>query len=96
MAAYARTTLENAVKDLAALPCGRNWALYCEAAKIGKFVHHGILDRAEVENAMMEASNRNGYTAAKHGGAKKARATIKSGIEKAKGDPLPNLKGRAA
>ncbi len=99
MAAYARTTLENAVKDLAALPCGRNWALYGEAAKIGKFIHHGILSRGEVENALMEAMHLNGYTAAKHGGAKQALATLRSGIEKAKGDPLPNLnhrKGRAA
>ena len=91
---YARAALASEVQKLSALPCGRNWALYCAAAKLGKFVHGGILPEAEVASALMAATRANGYAAAKHGGAKQALATLRSGLAKAKSDPLLNAENR--
>ena len=91
MESYARAALASEAQILSALPCGRNWGLYCAAAKLGKFVHARILAESEVVSALMGATHSNGYAAAKHGGAKQALATLRSGLAKAKGDPLPNL-----
>jgi hypothetical protein len=91
MEAYARAALAGEVQVLSGLSCGRNWALYLAASRLGKYVHHGILPEAEAQAALESATQRNGYAAAKHGGMKKARATLRSGLEKAKGDPLPDL-----
>ena len=91
MRAYAEAILANEVRKLSGLSCGRNWALYCAAANLGKFVHHGVLSRSEVESALIGAAMSNGYASAKHGGMQRTSATLRSGLEKAKGDPLPSL-----
>lgn len=91
MDANARAAFAGEVQILSGLPCGRNTALFHAACRLGKYVHHGILPEAEVQVALMAATHANGYASAPHGGAKKALATIKSGFNKAKGDPLPDL-----
>ena len=91
MAAYAKAVFANEVTKLSGLTSGRNWTLFCAASNLGKFVHHGVLSRSEVENALIGATMTNGYAAARHGGMKKTRATLRSGLEKAKSDALPNL-----
>ncbi len=82
MAAYAKTVLANEVMKLSGFAAGRNLGLFCAAANLGKFVHHGVLSRSEVENALMGATRTNGYAAAKHGGEKKLATmmTASSGI----------------
>jgi hypothetical protein len=94
MTAYAEAILANEARKLSGLSCGRNWALLCAAANLGKFAHHGVLSCSKLENALIGATHANGYMAAKHGGMKKARATLRSGLEKARGDALPNLSAR--
>ena len=94
MTAYAEAILANEARKLSGLSCGRNWALYCAAANLGKFVHHGVLSRSAVESALIGAAMSNGYASAKHGGMQRTHATLRSGLEKAKGDPLPNLSTR--
>ena len=91
MTAYAKAVLANEVMKLSGLASGRNWTLFCAAANLGKFVHHGVLSRSEVENALIGATMTNGYATAKHGGMKKTCATLRSGLEKARSDALPNL-----
>ena len=41
----------------------------------------------------MSATHSNGYASAKHGGVKKALATLRSGLKTANDDPLPDLNG---
>lgn len=91
MTAYAEAILANEARKLSGLSAGRNWALFCAASNLGKFVHHGVLSRSEVENALIGATMTNGYATAKHGGMKKTCATLRSGLEKARSDALPNL-----
>jgi hypothetical protein len=91
MRAYAEAILANEARKLSSLGAGRNRALYCAAANLGKFAHHGVLSRSEVESALIGAAMSNGYASAKHGGMQRTSATLRSGLEKAKGDPLPNL-----
>jgi hypothetical protein len=94
MTAYARAALASEARSLAGLSCGRNWELYCAGARLGKFVHNRILTQSEVEDAMMSATQSNGYASAKHGGMKKAFATLRSGLKTAIDDPLPDLAGK--
>lgn len=91
MEAYAKAIMAGEVKHISALPCGRNWALYVAACKLGRYVHANILTQSEFEAALMGASKTNGYLSVKHGGPRQALATIRSGLKVSAGDALPLL-----
>jgi hypothetical protein len=89
MLAFAEARLANAAGDLTAQLAGRTHAAYIAGAKVGKFVHHGILSLAEVGAALMLACKMNGLQAKR--GEAHAWLQIRNGIDKAKSDSLPNL-----
>jgi hypothetical protein len=84
--AYAKAILANEVRAISSLTSGRNWALYCAGAKLGKFITAGNLSESKVVSDLMSASEANGYSQAK--GRKQAEASIKSGLTKGAGDTI--------
>ena len=92
---YARTALRNETERLSILSEGRNWGLFKAACKLGRFIHHGALSEGEVADALMQATDRNGYSQVRHGGSKQAWKTLRSGLKKTQGDALPDLSNAA-
>lgn len=84
--AYAKAVLANEVRAISSLTSGRNWALYCAGAKLGKFITAGDLSESKVVSDLMSASEANGYSQAK--GRKQAEASIRSGLTKGAGDTV--------
>jgi hypothetical protein len=93
-AAYAGAILTSEVQKLACMDkgSGRNICLYHAACKLGKYVHHRIISRSEIERLLMDACQRNGLV--KDDTAKACLATIASGFRKAINDALPALGNR--
>ena len=79
---------------LSALPGGRNWGLYRAACTVGKWVAHGVLTSAEVENTLLQCCKVNGYMAKPDVGIRACRNTIDSGLRMSAHDPLPVLPDR--
>jgi hypothetical protein len=78
--AYARAALDKASAELAAsLPGNRNETLNAKAFSMGRMVGAGWLDRAEVADALWQASGQNGLLADK--GSNSVQATLASGLE---------------
>jgi len=76
------------------LSAGRNDALFDATCKLGRYVRHGILSKAEVEKALIQATIDNGYTAKKGKGMKAAQATFESAFARTAQDSLPQLEDR--
>lgn len=89
--AYARAILANEARELARMApdSGRNRRLYDAACKLGKFIHHGIIGRNEVENELMAACESNGLFHEDD-----CEATFESGLDRAVNDPFPQLPDR--
>jgi hypothetical protein len=89
--AYARAVLANEARALQAKAkdSGRNWALFLAGAKLGKYVHHGVIALGEVEGTLLGACAANGLI--QEDGLKACRATLASGLRKAANDALPTL-----
>jgi hypothetical protein len=94
MRAYAETILRSAAKDLATMNAdsGRNRRLFEKACQLGRYAHHGVLARSEIESALMEACTLNGLTS--EDGPENCLATLESGLKRARNDTLPVLPER--
>jgi len=89
----ARAALEAETLKLAntAKP-GRNDALFHATLCLGKYVHHGIIEKSELVSALMAACEQNGLT--RDNGRKDAINTIHDGIQWSRNHPLPELQER--
>jgi putative DNA primase/helicase len=90
--AWARAKLDARCAQLAGMTSGRNTAAYKLACGIGCFVHNRILDESEVQAAILDACRQNGYI--KEEGQRAVVATIRSGLNRARNDALPELQDR--
>ena len=92
--AYARTKLKERCAEFAAMgkDSGRNNAAFSIAAAIGRYVHHGVLREADAVKAIVAACEANGLLS--EDGRPSVQATIRSGLLKARNDPLPDLMDR--
>ncbi len=91
MQRYARGALHREAQILAAKPrdSGRNRALFDAGAKLGKFLHHGVLGLVEIESVLLDACQANGLI--RDDGLRQCKASLASGLGKAANDPLPVL-----
>ena len=91
MQRYARGALHREAQILAAKPrdSGRNRALFDAGAKLGKFLHHGVLGFVEIESVLLDACKANGLI--NDDGLSQCKASLASGLSKAANDPLPLL-----
>ena len=89
---WARAKLDARCAQLAGMTGGRNTAAFKLACGIGCFVHHRILDESEVQAAILDACRQNGYT--KEEGQRAVVATIRSGLNRARNNALPELADR--
>jgi hypothetical protein len=93
ISAFARRCLENDVRRLTQSRRGtRNPELFRAACNLGKYKHHGVLPEGEIVSALMGACASNGLL--KEDGQRQCLQTINSGLERAKGDALPDLPDR--
>jgi hypothetical protein len=92
MKAWAERCLSNEMNNLITVRGGRNWALFKAACKLAKYVHHGVLSEMEVVASLESACKINGYEA--KAGKQQAYATIRSGLDKGRGDQLPVLQDK--
>jgi putative DNA primase/helicase len=90
--AYALAGLERATAGLAALREGRPTELFRAVCALGWAVAHGVLSEAEFTNAFILACKANGLAA--RDGLRAIEASIRSGLQKAEHDPLPQLEDR--
>ena len=94
--AYAAKMLQGETLRLSCMSAetGRNNALFKASCKIGKFVHHRVLQYSDVEAAFISACKSNGLWRDKNCGPHGCVETIKSGLGKAINDALPALPDR--
>lgn len=94
MRAYAGTIMNDAASVLGCMPkdSGRNRQLFDAASKLGRYVHHDVLPRAEVEDVLIGACRTNGLIA--EDGLRKCQQSLESGLRKAECDDLPALEDR--
>jgi putative DNA primase/helicase len=90
--AWARAKLDARCGQLAGMTSGRNTAAFKLACGVGCFVHHRVLDESEVQAAILDACRANGYI--KEEGQRAVMATIRSGLNRARNDALPELQDR--
>lgn len=91
MKAWARAALRKEVDSLSHFTQGRNIGIFHAGCAIGKYIWHGLLREGDVERQLLNASAKNGYNSASHGGQVKALKSLRSGLRKARNDSLPNL-----
>lgn len=91
MRAYAEAALAREADRLRRMgkDSGRNRALFDAGCKLGRFVHHGVLTKAELERALLHACNANSLIA--EDGQPACERSLESGVRKAEGDDLPIL-----
>jgi hypothetical protein len=88
--AYAAKAFENALADFQSAGRGaRGEQLWISLCKIGKFAHHGLLDRAGIETAFLAAAEQNGLVDAN--GERDVRRSIANAFRVTGDDPLPKL-----
>jgi hypothetical protein len=93
MHAYAGAALRMAAQELAAtVQGGRHVKLLAEARKLGRYVHHGVLQAAEIADQLSSACKANNLW--RDDGGLAVRRTIMDGIKYAAGDGLPILTER--
>ena len=81
--------LDKAVRRIARLHDGRHEAPFKAAALLGKYVYHGLLTEADLEGAILSACGSNGALE-KYKRDDLCRQ-IRNGLNKARGDALPEL-----
>jgi hypothetical protein len=91
MRAYAEAALAAEASALRGMPkdSGRNRRLFDAGCKLGRYVQHQVLTKAELEGALVEACCANGLLA--EDGQRACERTLESGLRKAEGDDLPVL-----
>lgn len=91
---YAAAILTRELDDLAAMPpdSGRNDAVFRLVCRVGRWVHHGLIERDQLTSGVLDACARNGLITAS--GRKAVLATIASALAKSAGDALPDLGDR--
>jgi Bifunctional DNA primase/polymerase, N-terminal len=94
MLAFAKTALANEAASLRAMQSGRNDGLFRAVCTLGRYVRHGVLSKAEVEKALIQATIDNGYTSKLGKGLKAAQATFDSAFDFTANDSLPALPER--
>lgn len=88
--AYAKAGLKNERNKLAKTQEGnRGRRVLDSACALGKFVWHGLLEDSDVEDAILDACDKNGLL--KKDGADSITSQIERGFAYAKNDPLHNL-----
>lgn len=92
MLSYAQGALNGEFQRLSSLSEGRNLGLFYAALRLGKFVKAQVLSQSEVERKLMDATNRNGYAQAKHGGKIRAIKSLRSGLKTCHSSNLPDLR----
>jgi hypothetical protein len=91
---YAARALKGEAANVATLQKGsRNRGLFDAVCRIGWAVHHGVITEADLADAFMDACKQNGLLA-DDGGRRGVEETIRSGLQAAQKDPLPELKDR--
>lgn len=92
--AYALAALAGAAKDVAEQPKGnRNGLVAFKAWKLGAFVNEGLLERADVERKLYEASVANGHV--RDDGERMARRSIKGNLDAAAAkNTVPQIRER--
>jgi hypothetical protein len=93
-ARYALAIIDGELPALAAMPenSGRNLAAFRLACRVGKWVHHGILDQHRVVEPIMHACEANGLV--RDTGRNAVLKTISSGLARAANDTLPDLRAQ--
>ncbi len=91
---YVASILDRELRTLAAMQpdSGRNHAAFKLACRVGRWVHHGVIPRADFERDVLDACERNGLV--RDDGRKAVLATIASGLAKSAADVLPDLGAR--
>lgn len=92
MVRYAESALALECGQLASMATnsGRNAALFRAACKLGKYITNRVLDRVQVESALLAACTANHVLA--EDGEKQCRDSIAQGFKRATKDGLPPLK----
>lgn len=92
---YARCVLERELRSLSAMRpnSGRNDRAFRLVCRMGRWVHAGIITRAELTEGVLDACERNGLVA--DDGRKAVLDTIASGLAKSANDSLPVLEERS-
>lgn len=90
MRALAVGLLDRVSMALAGVPVnhGRNNELFRAVCTVGKFVHHGVLARSEVESKLFSACQRNGLWQDKDCGPKGCRMTFESALRRSVNDKI--------
>jgi hypothetical protein len=68
---------------------GRNTELYRAAARMGKYIHHGVMTDVEARTSLLHAAEKNRLVI--DNGLKDVNDTINDGFQAAQGDSLPEL-----
>ncbi len=91
---WARAKLRNRCAEIASMAkdSGRNLAAFRLACGIGRFVHHGVISEREIIDALLAACEASGLL--HEDGRPACLASIRSGLSRAKNDPLPDLQDR--
>ena len=89
---YFKAGYESEIKELAKLTQGRPTALFHAVCRLGWAVHHGVVGKTEFAAGFIAACDSNGLL--KRDGARAIEATIRSGLNCASSDPLPELKDK--
>lgn len=91
---YASAILSRELPALASMPpaSGRNHAVFKLACRVGRWVHAGVVPRAEFERAVLDACERNGLV--REDGRKAVLDTIASALARSATDTLPELEAR--
>lgn len=88
---YAAALLSRELQAMAAMQpaSGRNHAAFRLACRVGRWIHHGVIQRADFERDVLEACERNGLV--QEDGRKAVLDTIASGLARSAHDALPEL-----
>lgn len=91
---FAEVKLEERCKELGGMSAssGRNWEAFRIASAMGAFGHHGIVALPQIEAAILDACATNGLVG--DDGRRAVVATIRSGLNAARNDPLRELADR--
>lgn len=91
---YAEAVIATDLGTLAAMApnTGRNVATFRLICRVGRWAHHGIIQKDQLVADVLDACERNGLV--RDDGRKAVLATIASGLAKSAGDMLPDLGAR--
>lgn len=89
---YVLAIIERESSTLAAMPpnSGRNRTVFNLACRVGRFVHHGIIEHRRVVEPILSACEANGLV--REDGRAAVLKTINSGLARSSNDTLPDLR----